>query len=92
MAFDLIDGKSRDLRGFSVRRVLPSLAHRAVGPFVFLDAPRTLEWNFVASSREAIAVAREAWQRYPSALFPQVPGETEFIPLPSAPHPPSTPL
>ena len=27
----------RDLGGFSVRRVLPSLARRAVGPFVFFD-------------------------------------------------------
>ena len=57
-----------------------------------LDAPRALDWNFVASSREAIEDARDAWQRYPSERFPQVPGETEFIPLPGAPHPPSTPL
>ncbi|KAG0194711.1 hypothetical protein DFQ28_007857 [Apophysomyces sp. BC1034] len=27
----------RDLGGFSVRRVLPSLAHRSVGPFIFFD-------------------------------------------------------
>ena len=183
MAFDLIEGKPRDLGGFSVRRVLPSLTHRAVGPFVFfdhlgpavleagegvqvrphphiglatvtylfegelmhrdslgpvqairpgdvsadgigitvqtmavfeagrdliieartssttillggarLDAPRALEWNFVASSREAIADAREAWLGYPNERFPQVPGETDFIPLPVVSRPPSTPL
>ncbi len=57
-----------------------------------LDAPRALEWNFVASSRTAIASAREAWERYPSELFPQVPGETEFIPLPATTHAASTPL
>jgi redox-sensitive bicupin YhaK (pirin superfamily) len=57
-----------------------------------LDAPRAVDWNFVASSREAIAAARDAWERYPNERFPQVPGETEFIPLPSAPHAPSTPL
>ena len=44
MSFDLIDGKPRDLGGFSVRRVLPALAHRSVGPFVFFDllGPATL--------------------------------------------------
>ena len=44
MSFDLVEGKPRDLGGFSVRRVLPSLAHRAVGPFVFFDhlGPATL--------------------------------------------------
>ncbi len=57
-----------------------------------LDAPRALEWNFVASSREAIDSARSAWQRYPNDRFPQVPGEVEFIPLPAALHPASTPL
>ncbi len=57
-----------------------------------LDAPRALDWNFVASSRDAIASAREAWERYPNERFPQVPDETEFIPLPPATHAPSTPL
>lgn len=32
-----IDARPRDLGGFSVRRVLPSPARRAVGPFIFLD-------------------------------------------------------
>ena len=57
-----------------------------------LDAPRALDWNFVASSREAIASARGAWERYPNDRFPQVPGEAEFIPLPPATHAVSTPL
>ncbi|MCA9529096.1 MAG: pirin family protein [Myxococcales bacterium] len=33
----LIDGRPRDLGGFSVRRILPSVARRLVGPFIFLD-------------------------------------------------------
>lgn len=33
----LIEAKARDLGGFTVGRVLPSLARRAVGPFVFFD-------------------------------------------------------
>ena len=32
-----VGGKVHDLGGFSVRRVLPSVACRSVGPFVFLD-------------------------------------------------------
>jgi hypothetical protein len=33
----LIRGRARDLGGFSVRRVLPALGHRLVGPFIFFD-------------------------------------------------------
>jgi redox-sensitive bicupin YhaK (pirin superfamily) len=33
----IIDAKPRDLGGFSVRRVLPSLSRRLVGPFIFFD-------------------------------------------------------
>ncbi len=45
MSFDLISGKTRDLGGFSVSRVLPSAVRRTVGPFVFFDhlGPATLE-------------------------------------------------
>ncbi len=32
-----IPGRSRDLGGFSVSRVLPAPGHRSVGPFVFFD-------------------------------------------------------
>jgi redox-sensitive bicupin YhaK (pirin superfamily) len=42
--------------------------------------PRHLSWNFVASTRERIEAAEERWRRQE---FPQVPGESEFIPLPS---------
>jgi redox-sensitive bicupin YhaK (pirin superfamily) len=44
---------------------------------------RFLWWNFVASKRERIVAAADEWAAYPqSQLFPRVPGEDEFIPLP----------
>ncbi|MGA2188012.1 MAG: pirin family protein [Steroidobacteraceae bacterium] len=42
--------------------------------------PRYLYWNFVASTRERIERAKERWAKQ---QFPCVPGETEFIPLPT---------
>jgi len=36
-------------------------------------------WNFVSSSRERIEVAKQAWTHQ---AMGQVPGETEWIPLP----------
>lgn len=33
----VIEGKSRDLGGFTVRRMLPSPARRLLGPFIFFD-------------------------------------------------------
>ena len=44
-----------------------------------LDGERHLWWNFVASSRERLERAKEDWR---TMRFGQVPGETEFIPLP----------
>jgi redox-sensitive bicupin YhaK (pirin superfamily) len=43
------------------------------------DGPRYIWWNFVASSNGRIEQAGRDWQ---AGRFPQVPGETEFIPLP----------
>lgn len=34
---EIINGRERDLGGFSVRRVLPYALHRMVGPFIFFD-------------------------------------------------------
>ena len=47
-----------------------------------LDGERFIEWNFVASSREKIDEARAAWA---AQKMGQVPGETEWIPLPERP-------
>ena len=44
-----------------------------------LDAPRHMWWNFVSSSQERIDQAKQDWL---DGHFGQVPGETEFIPLP----------
>lgn len=41
--------------------------------------PRYIFWNLVSSSQEKIEKAKLAWKE---RSFPQVPGETEFIPLP----------
>jgi redox-sensitive bicupin YhaK (pirin superfamily) len=43
---------------------------------------RFMWWNFVSSSKERIAQAAEAWAAQPNETFPQVEGESEFIPLP----------
>lgn len=57
-----------------------------------LDGPRTLEWNFVARDRAASDAARADWLTYPNARFPQVPGDSEWIPLPLRPRPEPTAL
>ena len=44
-----------------------------------LDAPRHLWWNFVSSSRERIEQAKVDWA---AGRFDDVPGDSEFIPLP----------
>lgn len=44
-----------------------------------LTEPRYLWWNFVSSSRSRIEQAKTDWRM---GRFEQVPGETEFIPLP----------
>ena len=47
-----------------------------------LDGPRFISWNFVSSRRERILQAGEDWE---AQRMGQVPGETEFIPLPDHP-------
>ena len=44
-----------------------------------LDGERFVWWNFVASSKELIEEAKERWRMQ---RFGNVPGETEWIPLP----------
>lgn len=44
-----------------------------------LDGPRHMWWNFVSSRRERIAQAADDWQ---AQRLGQVPGDSEFIPLP----------
>ncbi len=44
-----------------------------------MDGPRYIWWNFVSSSKERIEQAKADWK---SGRFDEVPGDTEFIPLP----------
>ncbi|HTJ42505.1 MAG TPA: pirin family protein [Kofleriaceae bacterium] len=47
-----------------------------------LDGERHLEWNFVSSSKDKLAAARERWK---AREFPTIPGDdVEWIPYPSA--------
>lgn len=41
--------------------------------------PRHIWWNFISSRKERILEAANDWEE---GLFPKIPGETEFIPLP----------
>ena len=50
-----------------------------------LEGPRHIWWNFVSSRKERIEQAKDDWR---SGRFHHVPGETEFIPLPTEPAPP----
>lgn len=45
-----------------------------------LDGPRHMWWNFVASDRALIEQAKADWQ---AGRFGHVPGDSEFVPLPS---------
>jgi redox-sensitive bicupin YhaK (pirin superfamily) len=45
-----------------------------------MDGPRHIWWNFVSSRKERIEQAKEDWL---AGRFAPVPGETEFIPLPT---------
>lgn len=44
-----------------------------------MDGPRHIWWNFVSSSKDRIEQAKADWQ---AQTLGNVPGETEFIPLP----------
>lgn len=53
-----------------------------------LDGERHIWWNFVSSSKDRLAQARQDWLAGPGATerFPLVPGDSdEFIPLPPGP-------
>jgi redox-sensitive bicupin YhaK (pirin superfamily) len=62
----------------------PLLRARSAGRVMLLggaalDGPRHVWWNFVSSSRERIEQAKDDWREQ---RLGQVPGETDFIPLP----------
>lgn len=59
----------------------PGSAHLMVCGGAALAGERHIEWNFVSSSRERIEQAKDDWR---SRRFEDVPGETDFIPLPGS--------
>jgi redox-sensitive bicupin YhaK (pirin superfamily) len=54
-----------------------------------LDAPRHMWWNFVSSRKDRIIQASAEWE---AQRMGQVPGETEFIPLPPTRFTPPEPI
>lgn len=71
----------------AVRIVARSAARLMVVGGAAMDGDRHIWWNFVASSRELMDEAAERWR---TGRFPQVPGESEFIPLPEYRGPQTT--
>ncbi len=65
--------------GQEVRVVAPQGARVLVFGGEPLDGPRHLWWNFVSSDEERIEQAKVDWI---DGRFAQVPGDSEFIPLP----------
>ncbi len=81
-----IDGESVPAQQMAVLATgVPAKLASANGAVVMLlggaplDGARFIEWNFVSSSRDKIEAAKRAWSEQ---RMGQVPGETEFIPLP----------
>ena len=59
----------------------PGSAHLMICGGSALAGERFIEWNFVSSSRERIEQAKDDWR---SRRFEDVPGESDFIPLPGS--------
>jgi len=65
--------------GSALRLYSPGISHVMLLGGAPMDGERLVDWNFVASSSERIEAAKADWR---AGRFPQVPGESEFIPLP----------
>ena len=68
--------------GGTARLTAPSAARLMLLGGERFATPRHLWWNFVASTPQRIEAAKTRWA---AREFPPVPGESEFIPLPSIP-------
>lgn len=66
-------------RGASAKVTANSSAHLMICGGAALEGDRIVWWNFVSSSRERIEQAKRDWRE---GRFGEVPGETDFIPLP----------
>jgi redox-sensitive bicupin YhaK (pirin superfamily) len=65
--------------GASASVSAPGGAHLMICGGDTLEGERIVWWNFVSSSRERLEQAKRAWKE---GDFGDVPGETDFIPLP----------
>lgn len=81
-----VDGAPLALHNMALLNTADTRTVKAAGDARFvviggeaLDGHRYMSWNFVSSSKERILQAGEDWE---ALRFPQVPGETERIPLP----------
>ena len=86
----MLDGERMEPGTLAILAPGTAVALKAVGETVFmilggapLDGPRFVWWNFVATSREKIEAAKLAWNGRDKNVFPDIPGETEWIPLPA---------
>lgn len=66
--------------GASATIAAPAEAHVMICGGATLEGERIVWWNFVASSRERLEQAKQDWR---DGTFGDVPGETDFIPLPA---------
>ncbi|MBP0600562.1 pirin family protein [Herbaspirillum sp. LeCh32-8] len=85
-----LDGERLEAGTLAILAPGAAVALKAVGETVFmilggapLDGPRFVWWNFVSSSKDKIEAAKEAWTNRNKDVFPDIPGETEWIPLPA---------
>jgi redox-sensitive bicupin YhaK (pirin superfamily) len=84
-----VDGSGFDAGQLVVLRPQQAITIRALRPSQLLllggapmDGPRHVWWNFVSSSTERIEQAKEDWR---AGRLGSVPGDPEFIPLPTNP-------
>ena len=66
--------------GTSASITAESEAHVMLLGGATLEGERIVWWNFVSSSRERLEQAKQDWR---DGRFDEVPGETDFIPLPA---------
>lgn len=91
-----LDGQPLPLRtmavlqgGAATELFAPAGARLALVGGAPLDAPRHMWWNFVSSRKDRILQASADWD---AQRMGQVPGETEFIPLPPTRFTPPEPI
>lgn len=92
----VVDGEALSAHAMAVLQPGPSAVIAGSEPARFvviggepLDGPRHMWWNFVSTRKERIIQASADWE---AQRMGQVPGEHEFIPLPSVRFAPAEPL